>query len=141
MAAGLRLHYPMLDPDLMACAGATPGTLKQHGGSDMYALRAILEPSLPAALMPPPRRPRAPHTWLESALTSLVPAVLLSPRFDGRGVVSRPALRELWDEHRTRRRNHDHRLWSLLMLEFWFRDLIDGDAAEEPTEYAVFKAA
>ena len=33
------------------------------------------------------------------------------------------------------------RLWALLMLEFWFRDFIDGDAAAEPLEYAVLVKA
>jgi hypothetical protein len=28
-----------------------------------------------------------------------------------------------------------------LMLEFWFREFIDGDAAEEPLEYAVLMRA
>jgi asparagine synthase (glutamine-hydrolysing) len=71
----------------------------------------------------------------------MVPAVLLRPRFDGRGIVSRPALTQLWEEHCTGRRDHSHRLWSLLMLEFWFREFIDGDAAEEPLEYAVLTRA
>ena len=71
----------------------------------------------------------------------MVPAVLLSPRFDGRGIVSRPALRLLWDEHLGGRCDHSHRLWSLLMLEFWFREFIDGDAADLPLEYAMVKAA
>ena len=31
-------------------------------------------------------------------------------------------------------------LWSLLMLEFWFRQCVDGAAAGEPLEYAVLKA-
>jgi hypothetical protein len=63
--------------------------------------------------------------------------VLLGPRFDGRGIVSRPALRQLWSEYQTGRGNHTHRLWSLLMLELWFRDAIDGNPAEMPAEYAV----
>jgi asparagine synthase (glutamine-hydrolysing) len=140
-AAGMQLRYPMLDPALALLAGRTPGELKQRAGRDMYALRLVLARALPRELMPPTRRRRAVHAWLEPALSSLVPAVLLSPRFDGRGIVSRPALRGLWEEHRSGRCNHGHRLWSLLMLEFWFRDSIDGDAAEEPEEYAVLKAA
>jgi len=91
--------------------------------------------------MPAARRPEAQHLWLRAALASMVPAVLLSPRFDGRGIVSRPALRQLWGEHRDGRCNHSHRLWSLLMLEFWFREFIDGDAADLPLEYAMVKAA
>jgi hypothetical protein len=103
----------------------------------MYALRTLLARELPAGLMPPARRLPARHTWLGPALAALVPAVLLGPRFDGRGIVSRPALRQMWTDHQGGRRDHAHRLWSLLMLEFWFRDAIDGNAADMPTEYAV----
>jgi hypothetical protein len=71
----------------------------------------------------------------------MVPAVLLAPRFDGRGIVSRPALRTLWEQHVRGRHDHALHFWSLLMLEFWFREHIDGDAAEQPLEYAVLKAA
>jgi hypothetical protein len=70
-----------------------------------------------------------------------VPNVLFAERFDGRGIVSRPGLRQFWEEHRAGTRDHAHRLWSLIMLEFWFRECIDGDAAAEPLEYAVLKVA
>ena len=39
------------------------------------------------------------------------------------------------------RSDHSLRLWSLLMLEFWFRESIDGDAADLPLEYAMVKVA
>jgi asparagine synthase (glutamine-hydrolysing) len=135
--AGMRLRMPMVDRELVECAAAVPTAMKQRGGVRMYALRAVLAHELPAGLMPPARRLPARHAWLRPALGSLVPAVLLGPRFDGRGIVSRPALRQLWSEHQTGRGNHTHRLWSLLMLELWFRDVIDGNPAEMPAEYAV----
>jgi hypothetical protein len=67
--------------------------------------------------------------------------MLLGPRFDGRDIVSRPALRRVWNEHLAARLDHSRRLWSLLMLEFWFREFIDDDAASEPLEYAVLRKA
>ena len=140
-AAGLDLRYPLLDPVVVACAASIPAAMKQRGTTGMYALRALLGRELPPALMPPARRPPPRHGWLRPALQTLVPSVLLSPRFDGRGIVSRPALRQLWSEHESGRRDHAHRLWSLLMLEFWFRGAIDGNTAEEPYEYAVRTAA
>jgi asparagine synthase (glutamine-hydrolysing) len=133
----MRLRMPFIDPQLVECAARVPAYLKQRGAVGMYALRALLARELPAGLLPPARRVPARHTWLGPALGSLVPAVLLGARFDGRGIVSRPALRQLWTDHQGGRRDHAHRLWSLLMLELWFRDAIDGDAAEVPTEYAV----
>ena len=136
-AAGITLRYPFLDRQLVELAMATPIGHKLHGRVDMYALRGLLIPQLPPRLLPSALRRPVRHAWLAAALTMLVPKVLLGPRFDARGIVSRPALRQLWNEHLSSRANHSRRLWALLMLEFWFRDFIDGDAAEEPLEYAV----
>jgi len=140
-AAGLRLRYPFLDREFAAFSATVPSVLKQHGMIGMFALRHMVSRRLPASLMPAAHRDAAQHPWLATAVAAMVPRVLLAPRFDGRGIVSRPALRGLWDEHLTGRRNHSHRLWSLLMLEFWFREFIDDDAADLPLEYAVLRAA
>jgi asparagine synthase (glutamine-hydrolysing) len=119
-----------------------PVSVKVRGRHPMYVLRQFVVPKLPWRLQPAARRQPARHPWLASALTALVPKILLGPRFDGRDIVSRPALRQLWNEHLTRRTDHSRRLWSLLMLEFWFREFIDDDtAAVEPLEYAVLLKA
>ncbi len=141
LAAGVRLRFPFLDRDFVEFAATIPSAHKQQGATGMLALRELLSRRLPPALMPHAHRRGAHHPWLPGALAAMVPSVLLAPRFDGRGIVSRPALKLLWEEHRTGRRDHAHRLWSLLMLEFWFREFIDGDAAEEPAEYAVLMRA
>ena len=140
-AAGITLRYPFLDRQLVELAMATPIAEKQHGRIDMYALRRLLMPLLPPRLLPSALRQPPRHEWMSAALTMLVPKVLLGPRFDGRGIVSRPALRQLWNDHLSSRADHSRRLWALLMLEFWFRDFIDGDAAAEPLEYAVLVKA
>ena len=140
-AAGVVLRHPFLDRQMVELAMATPTGLKHRGRIDMYALRRLLAPQVPPHLLPPALRQPARHTWLPAALTMLVPKMLLGPRFDGRGIVSRPALRQLWNEHLSSRADHSRRLWALLMLEFWFRDFIDGDAAAEPLEYAVLVKA
>jgi hypothetical protein len=70
----------------------------------------------------------------------MVPTLLFAPRFDGRGIVSRPALRRIWSDHQAGRHDYAFQLWSLVMLEFWFRRCIDSEAAGEPLEYAVLKA-
>ena len=139
-AAGLQLRYPFLDRALVHLAVETPSTLRQRGQIGMYALRRLLQQTLPAALMPPVGQ-RTAHLWLRSALAAWVPSMLFAPRFDGRGIVSRPAVVRLWDEYRGGRRDHAQRLWALLMLEFWFREFIDGNRAEQPLEYAVVKIA
>ena len=141
LAAGLRLRFPMLDREFVEFAMSIPSAHKQQGATGMLALHELLSHRLSPEFMPAAHRRPARHPWLPAALAVMVPGVLLTPRFDSRGIVSRPALKELWDEHRVGDRDHSHRLWSLLMLEFWFREFIDGDAAEEPMEYAVVTRA
>jgi asparagine synthase (glutamine-hydrolysing) len=136
LAAGLTLQLPWLDRRVVEVAATVPALLTQ----DVSLLRRLLARRLPASLMPA-NASGGPPDWLRSALPAMVPRVLLAPRFDGRGVVSRPALRQLWEEHQGGRHDHALRFWSLLMLEFWVREHLDGDAAEQPLEYAVLKAA
>lgn len=136
LAAGLTLHLPWLDRRLVEAAATVPAA-RAH---DVSLLRRMLASHLPPSLLPPASSAQPPD-WLRSTLAAMVPTVLLAPRFDGRGVVSRPALRQLWEEHQGGRHDHSLRFWSLLMLELWLREHIDGDAADRPLEYAVLKAA
>ena len=46
---------------------------------------------------------------------------LTGSRFLDRGIVSPQFVRHMLEEHRTGRRNHADWLWSLLMLEMWYR--------------------
>jgi asparagine synthase (glutamine-hydrolysing) len=135
-AAGLRVRLPFLDRDFVEFAATIPTALKVRGGRGMLPLRAVLADRLPPRLVPPPSGPR-PQAWLSATLAAMVPVLLLGPRFDARGIVSRLVLRGLWEEHLAGTRDHSHRLWSLLMLERWFREFIDGDGREQPLEYAV----
>ena len=56
----------------------------------------------------------------------MVDALLLDGRLRNRGVFNDQAIARLWREHRSGRRDHRHRLWSLVMLELWFREFLDG---------------
>jgi hypothetical protein len=51
--------------------------------------------------------------------------LLLDGRLRGRGIFQPREVARLWDEHRTGRAEHPHRLWQLVMLELWFRRFID----------------
>jgi asparagine synthetase B (glutamine-hydrolysing) len=135
-AAGLQLRFPFLERELLELAASWRA---QAAGAEAPLLDLVAR-RVPDSLLPP-LAPRRDHPWLAAALANMVPGVLLGHRFDRRGIVSRPALQRLWDEHATGRHDHSHRLWSLLMLEFWFREFVDGDAVEEPFEYAILRAA
>lgn len=140
-ATGISLRFPFVDSQMTELAMETPVAVRCRGGVEMHTIRQLLAPRLPRRLLPWASQRPARHAWLPSVLTALVPSMLLGPRFDARDIVSRPALRQLWKEHLAGRADHARRLWSLLMLEFWFRQFIDGDAGAEPLEYAVLVKA
>lgn len=129
-ASGLSVRLPYLDRSVVALSGISANAASLRELLARHFVGTGLEPGRPA-----------PHPWLRAAVRTMVPALLLGDRFDGRGIVSHSAMRTLWEEHRLGRRDHGHRLWSLLMLELWFREFIDGGIAEAPLEYAFSRAA
>ncbi len=52
---------------------------------------------------------------------------ILSPDALGRGYFREEALRHLLEEHQSGKRDHGHRLWSLLTFEMWHRVFIDQE--------------
>jgi asparagine synthase (glutamine-hydrolysing) len=60
----------------------------------------------------------------------MVDGLLLDGRMRARGVFDDRAVARVWQEHRDGRQDHRHRLWSLVMLELWFRQFVDGARAE-----------
>jgi asparagine synthase (glutamine-hydrolysing) len=79
--------------------------------------------------------------WLRGPLAGLVDDLLLDKRFVERGILNAPAMRRLWHNHMSRRRDKRHRLCSLLMLELWFRAFVDSDSAVRPVELATLRLA
>ena len=134
-ATGVQLQFPFLERDLVELAFAVAHAHRSWGHRRAFVLQQLLQRALPRPLVPALTRYR-PYPWLDAALAAMVPSILLTPRFDGRGIVSRLALAELWQDHHAGRRDHALRLWALVMLECWFRECVDSDAAGEPLEYA-----
>jgi asparagine synthase (glutamine-hydrolysing) len=67
---------------------------------------------------------------------------LIDGRLRDRGIFDMREVARLWDEHRTRRHEHSHRLWQLVMLELWFRQFIDGQGlGHQPVSAPAAKTA
>jgi asparagine synthase (glutamine-hydrolysing) len=60
--------------------------------------------------------------WFRGPLREMVADHLLGRQFLERGMVSAPFVRHLIEEHQSGRRDNNHWLWRLLMLELWFRE-------------------
>jgi len=127
MANSLEVRAPLLDTSLVEFSARLPTALKIRGGQGKWLLRRAF-----ADVLPPENAARTKQGfglpvggWLRTSLRALVDDAVLSRRALDRGYVNGPAARAIVDEH-MRGADQTHRLWSLIMLELWHREFIDG---------------
>jgi asparagine synthase (glutamine-hydrolysing) len=132
MANSLEVRCPLLDHELAELAATIPHHLKVRGDNGKYILFKALGERLPPELLNRPKMgfgvPLA--LWFRGPLRSFLWDHLTSDRFFQRGIVSPEFVRHMLNEHDSSRRDNYHWLWSLLMLELWFREW------EQPAENA-----
>jgi asparagine synthase (glutamine-hydrolysing) len=131
MAVSLESREPLLDHKLLEFAARVPAALKLKHGKSKYLLRRVLERRVPKAIVERPKHGfEAPiGAWLRGPLAPMAEELFLDGRLRDRGIFDSVAMAALWREHRDGVRDHRHRLWSIVMLELWFRQFVDGAAA------------
>lgn len=141
MAFGLECRAPFLDHELIAFAQAIPIAEKLRGGPKGLLKRA-LEPHLPHDVLYRPKQGFAVPIagWLRSDLKPLLMDTLSARAARERGLLKPAAVEALVGEHMAGI-DHSARLWSLLMLELWFRAWIDGATGAQPAVRAGADAA
>ena len=127
MTVSLEARSPFLDHHLMEFAASLPEKLKLRRMTTKYLLKRILK-----GLVPHENLTRAKMGfgvpighWFRGAMQSFVREILLSEKAQSRGLFRGEKVRELIEQHVAGHANHDHRLWTLLMLELWFQRFID----------------
>ena len=128
MAVSLESREPLLDHRMLEFAATIPSSLKLRNGRSKYLLRKVLERRLPASIVDRPKHGfEAPiGRWLRGPLVPMVDALLTDGRLRDRGIFDERAVDRIWKEHRDGVADHRHRLWSLVMLELWFRQFVDA---------------
>jgi len=128
MANSLEVRCPVLDHELAELATNIPHAWKIREGKGKYILLRALGDRLPPALLTRPKMGFAVPLalWFRGSLRAMLWDHLSSGPFLNRGIVSPPFVKQMLTEHDTGRRDNSHWLWSLLMLELWFRELDQG---------------
>ncbi|MGA2588314.1 MAG: asparagine synthase (glutamine-hydrolyzing) [Bryobacteraceae bacterium] len=124
MANSLEVRCPILDHELGELAASIPHAWKIRNGKGKYIFLQALGDRLPPALLKRPKMgfgvPLA--VWFRGDLRSFLWDHLGSTAFQQRGVVSPGFVQHMLDEHESARRDNSYWLWSLLVLELWFRE-------------------
>ncbi len=131
MAVSLEAREPLLDHKLLEFAARVPVSLKLKNGRTKYLLRRILDRRVPPSITGRAKRGFAVPIgrWLRGPLAPMTTELLLDGRLRDRGIFDHQEVSRIWEEHRTGRADHPHRLWQLVMLELWFRQFIDAAPA------------
>ncbi|MBK7575385.1 MAG: asparagine synthase (glutamine-hydrolyzing) [Elusimicrobia bacterium] len=124
MAVSLEARSPLLDHEFVEFVFRLPGAWKLKGwtgGKWIFkeAFKDLLPPSIARRGKMGFGVPLGP--WFRSELRTLFAETVLSSEAMGRGYFRPEAVRALWEEHQSGRRDHGYKLWALLMLEMWHR--------------------
>ena len=129
MAASIESRVPFLDHVLVEFTASIPARYSIHGLSGKHILKLAVQDLLPHSIVH--RRKMGFPTpwayWLDGPQLDDLERLMLEPRSLERGLIERDAVRKLFAEHRTGRRNNGDRIWRLLNLETWQRVFFDGE--------------
>src|ERR1700722_223911 len=127
MAAGVEVHVPLLDLDLVAFAARVPSRLKQQGRVGKAIFKQAMEPYLPRSII---HRPKsgfgAPlRRWLHNELRAKVDDTLAAATLRGRGFFYSDAVQRLIDLDRRGGIDASYTIFALMCFELWCRRFVD----------------
>ncbi|KPV39353.1 asparagine synthase (glutamine-hydrolyzing) [Alicyclobacillus ferrooxydans] len=128
MANSLEARSPLLDVDLAKFTARLPFQLKVQGIETKALLKKLASKYVPHDVLYRPKKGfNMPLSeWLRSTLSPLAHELLSSPAFN-RGIFDQTAVKRMLHQHQTGAGDFGQQLWSLMMLEMWYRMYVDGD--------------
>ncbi len=127
MAVSLEARSPFLDHHVIEFAASLPEKYKLRGLTTKYLLKRVLKRLLPSENLDRPKMGFGVPVghWFRHQMQGFLREVLLSEASLKRGLFKPEAVRHMVDEHTSGRQDFAHQLWTLLMLELWFKRFID----------------
>ncbi len=127
MANSLEARSPFLDHKVIEFAASLPEKIKVRGTETKYLLKKAASRIVPREVLY--RRKMGfgipVGYWLRHEMKDFMFETLLSEKSFRRGLFKPEIVKRLVAEHVAEKQNHTYPLWTLLMLELWFRQMID----------------
>lgn len=124
MAVSLESRIPFLDHRVFEFAWRLPADMKLRGGQGKHLLRQVLYRHVPPALIERPKMGFGVPigVWLRGPLRDWAETLLDGDRMRRQGLLDPEPIRRRWAEHLEGRRNWQHQLWAVLMLQAWLEE-------------------
>jgi asparagine synthase (glutamine-hydrolysing) len=121
MAVSLETRIPLLDRDIVEFSWRLPVHMKLHDGVGKWLLREVAYRHVPRALLDRPKMGFGIPLdyWLRHSLRDWAESLIGESRLRTEGYFNPEPIRRLWSEHLSGKRNHQFRLWSVLMFQAW----------------------
>jgi len=123
MAWSLEARTPFLDHELVEYCATLPIEMKVRNGETKYILKKAMECALPEEITGRAKQPFVLPIgiWFRGPLRPLVEKTLMRGELAAESYIEPAAAAALAREHLDGAADHSWRLWSLIMLERWFR--------------------
>jgi asparagine synthase (glutamine-hydrolysing) len=128
MAYSLESRSPFLDPRFAEFMARVPASMKIKGRRLRHLERRLGERYLPPEVLQRKKQGFASPLMyiLEDEVRALAPRLLLESELARAGYLQGERMKQLVDEHLSRRYDHGNRIWLLLSAEVWYRRYISG---------------
>ena len=139
MAHSIESRVPLLDNQVIDFAATLPSHFKIKDGRRKHILKQALQPLLPAGILDRKKQGFGIPigNWFRGGLTGLFSDVLEAPRTRQRGYFEPKFVSRLLREHLAGERDHNLRLWQLLVFELWHREYLDTAVVGSPAAHVV----
>ena len=129
MANSLEGRSPLLDHELVEWALRLPDAIGSNASEGKLVLKALARKLLPASIIDRPKMGFGIpiNDWFKGELQGMLRETLLSQRARERGLFEPAAVERLISDHVAGREVHGYRLWALLCLELWFKEVADAN--------------
>ena len=121
MAVSLETRLPLLNHQIVELSWRMPLSMKIKNNQSKWALRQVLYRHVPKELI---ERPKMGFSvpidhWLRGELKDWANNLLNGIDDAADGMLSKQPILKIWNEHLSGRRDHSHRLWTVLMFLAW----------------------
>lgn len=133
MANSLEVRAPILDKEMLEFSATVPSSLKFKDGEKKHILKQAFKPLLPDDILYRKKMgfsvPLA--DWLRAEIHDLAKSYLFDQSLGLHRYFNMSVVQQLWDEHQQQKTDHSHVLWSMLMLQMWWKRYMPAEPNSE----------
>jgi len=128
MAHSLEVRCPLVDQELMDFAASLPGSMKLRGLTTKYLLRRMSEELLPKPILTRSKQGFGLpiDRWMREDLAPLSRDVLLDQRARERGILDPVSVEDILARQQ-RGEPRGFQIWTMMILELWYRQCLESD--------------